>query len=150
MTSLPQKGPQLTAQLLTWHQSGEKGHYVERLWTRKGFANCGAPLQWVGREEQWSLQTVLFFRGYAGVRISLKHFVKFIGEKTYIFTILELMPYKLLKTKSYVNIATLVLCVGYTVLLCVIIILIAVPSLLAAFWHHFLFLNGLWTALSCC
>ena len=43
------------------------------------------------------------------------------------------MLYKLLKTESYVNIATLVLYIGYTVLLCVIVILIAVPSLLAAF-----------------
>ena len=51
-------------------------------------------------------------------------------RKTYIFTIiLKVMPYKLLKTGSYLNIATLVLCVGYTVLLSVIVILIAAPSL---------------------
>ena len=43
------------------------------------------------------------------------------------------MPYKLLKTESYVNIATLVLCDCYTVLLRVIIILIAAFSPLAAF-----------------
>ena len=51
------------------------------------------------------------------------------------------MPYKLLKIESYVNIATLMVSVGYTVLLLVIVILIAANSLLGAFWNNFIFLK---------
>ena len=64
--------------------------------------------------------SVLFFRGYAGVCIPLKDCTNFIGEK-HIFRILKSTPYILL------------LCFGYTVLSCVIIILIVANSLLAAF-----------------
>ena len=91
--------------------------------------------------------TVLFFRGYSGVCILL-NILQTSQEKNIHFTILKLMPYKFLKTKSYVNIATLLLCVVYIILLCVIVILIAAPSLLAAFWHNFFSLRELRIAIS--
>ena len=85
-----------------------------------------------------------FFSLGTGIRIHLKHFANFIGEKHKFFTIFESTPYKLLKTKSYVNITL----IGSTLMLRVIVILIVATSLLAAFWYFF-FLKGFRKVLYC-